>query len=460
MALSTHITARQTQQLAMTPQLRQAIELLQMSALELKKFIDAEVEKNPLLDVETNDEAVFAPREPESSGVDKRFEAALERLPSSLGVDERKNLTENLPRQSTLQDYLLSQLGLIDAPFITLSLAKVLVHELDEDGYLRGNLNNIASRAGVEVTEVKAALKLVQTCEPTGIAARDLAECFSLQLSEGGKLTELMANFLENMDQIAVRPNAKRWSELGIDAEAYAGLLSQIKKLDPAPGKFFHDNFTQFAIPDVTVFRNNLGGWSVELNKSTIPAITVNQNLANEVKSAGSDGAKYVSDCAQRADWLIRSVEQRSNSVLKVAAEIVRFQDGFFSKGVSHLRPMTMKQVAEKVKLNESSVSRITSSKYISCERGTFELKYFFTTAIRSSNGAADTSSASIQKKIRNLIDQESFGKILSDDKISKHLNEEGYDIARRTVTKYREGMNIPSSVERRRFKSNLSKIR
>jgi len=328
------------------------------------------------------------------------------------GSNDGDNFTENLAGQTNLRDHLLSQLGLLDSDPLTLALSKVLVHELDDDGYLRG------------------------------------------------QLTELMTEFLDTLDEIAVRSNSSRWSELGIDADTYAELLSQIKALNPAPGKSFDQGFIQFAIPDVTVFRNNLGGWSVEQNNSTLPAITVNDALAAEVKTTGKEAAKFVSDCSKRADWLIRSIEQRSTTILKVAAEIVRVQESFFSLGISHLQPLTMKDVAEKVDINESTVSRVANSKYLSCERGTFELKFFFTKALRSTNGAADVSSTSIQQEIRKLIDAECALKILSDDKIVKILNKQGIDIARRTVTKYREGMNIPSSVERRRFKANLDKIR
>ncbi len=460
MALSTRLTARQTQQLTMTPQLRQAIELLQMSSVELQKFIDSEVEKNPLLEVErpveTDAEAVESP----AADIDHRFETAFERHRSKADSGDGNSFTENLARPPNLQDHLLSQLGMCDASPLLVALAKILVHELDDDGYLRADMDRIAARAGADTQDLQHALTLVQSCDPTGIAARNLAECFSLQLKERGELNELMSRFLDTLDDLALRTNAKRWSQLGIDAETYAELLAQIKALNPAPGKCFDQGFIQFAIPDVTVFRNNLGGWSVELNNSTLPAITVNEALADEVKTTGKEAAKFVSDCSKRADWLKRSIEQRSSTIQKVAAEIVRVQGAFFTLGISHLQPLTMKDVAEKVNINESTVSRVASSKYLSCERGTFELKFFFTKALRSTNGAGDVSNASIQQQIRKLIDDEAASSVLSDDKIVKILNNQGIDIARRTVTKYREGMNIPSSVERRRFKANLDKIR
>lgn len=460
MALSTRITARQTQQLTMTPQLRQAIEILQMSSVELQKFIDIEVEKNPLIETEEPPERGDDVSEVQALDVDKRFEAALE-LPSNAPAPEGDgNGTENLAGIPSLRDHLLSQLGFCDTTPEIAALCEILVHELDDDGYLRTKLSEIGARVGAKPGKLNKALAIVQGCDPTGVAARDLAECFSLQLKERGQLTDLMIKFLGTMDEIAEHPHRARWIELGIDAETYSGLLSEIRGLNPAPGKSFDHSFIQYAIPDVTVFRNNLGGWSVELNTSTLPPIIVNTSLAEEVKATGQDAAKFVSECSKRAEWLVRSIEQRSSTILKVAAEIVRVQESFFSLGVSHLRPLTMKDVAEKVKINESTVSRVANSKYLSCERGTFELKFFFTKAIRSTKGAGDVSSVSIQQKIRQLIDAESPKKILSDDKIVKILNDEGIDIARRTVSKYREGMSIPSSVERRRFKANLDKIR
>lgn len=459
MALSTRITARQTQQLTMTPQLLQAIELLQLSTADLQKFISEEVEKNPLLETEAAPEPVTPSSEPPAVEVDHRLNAALE-YPGSPKSDVIGNGTENLARTATLRDHLIHQLGLCDAEPETLRLAQILVHELDDDGYLRTPLNDIAVRLGATLPDLKKALVYAQACEPTGVAARDLAECFALQLTEAGELTDVMRRFLDTMGEIAARSDKARWQELGVNAETYADLLSKIKALNPAPGRLFDHGFTQFATPDVTVFRNNLGGWSVELNNSTLPAIVVNDELAQEVRATGKQAAKFVSNCSKRADWLIRSIEQRNTTILKVAAEIVRVQGAFFSLGVSRLKPLTMKDVAEKVKVNESTVSRVANSKYLACERGTFELKFFFTKAIRSNSGAADISSASIQSQIRQLIEAEAPTKVLSDDKIVKILNESGVDIARRTVTKYREGMNIPSSVERRRFKTNLDKIR
>ena len=455
MALSTRITARQTQQLTMTPQLRQAIELLQMSSGELQRFIDEEVEKNPLLETE----------KPEADETVKAPDVPLDRPEPQSGLsggdpDRQGNATDLLVREITLRDTLLSQISLSELEPDIFAIVCLLVDELDDDGYLRTPLVDIGTRIGASPEQMEESLLFLQSCEPTGIAARDLGECFALQLEEKGVLDAPLKLFLEHISEIPGQPIGSFWKDLGIDAEDYSALLTTIKALNPAPGAAFDTGFVQYAIPDVSVTRNNLGGWSVELNNSVLPAIIVNNDLAREVSQSGSEAAKYVVECSRRADWLLKSIEQRSSTILKVAAEIVRVQEEFFSLGVSKMRPLTMRDVAEAVGVNESTVSRVTNSKYLSCERGTFELRFFFSKGIRRSDGGADMSSASIQESIRKLIEEESALKILSDDKIVKILKESGVDIARRTVSKYREGMKIPSSVERRRFKSNLDKIR
>lgn len=458
MALSTRLTARQTQTLTMTPQLRQAIELLQMSSLELQRFINEEVEKNPLLESDT---AVLEVTDLDQSMV-KETPAArpIERLLSERTSGDPYDPTENLANPTSMRQHLIQQLSVVDADPDLVILAKVLAHELEDDGYLRTSMKDIAERLGESEAQMCEALELLQDCEPTGVAARSLAECFALQLKERGALDDKTEQFLDLIEKIAESPSKMIWTELGLSADDYADLLTRIRSLNAAPGGAFEQGYTEYAIPDVSVFRNNLGGWSVELNKSTLPAVTVDTALAEKVRGAGPEEKKFISGCSRRADWLLKSIEQRSSTILKVAAEIVRVQEAFFTLGVSHLRPLTMRAVADKVKINESTVSRVANSKYLSCERGTFELKFFFSKEIRGTNGNAGQSSVSVQQKIKSMIEAEASSAILSDDKIVKILNESGVDIARRTVTKYREGMNIPSSVERRRVRANLDKIR
>ena len=464
MVLTPRLTPKQTQQLAMTPQLRQAIELLQMSSVELQRFVDEEIQKNPLLEVEA--EETLDPgskRDMASTAADeaRSFTRSEDRAAHSYSLDGRDFAMENLAGSKGLRDHLQEQLSLMVGSANAIGFARILVHELDDDGYLRSDLAEIAESVGADEALASEALRLLQTCEPTGVAARNLQECFALQLRERGELTEDMVRFLGIMDEIALLPQKARWAEIGIDAETYAELLERVKTLNSSPGSSFdHGGFTEYAIPDVTVVKNNLGGWNVELNRSTLPALVVNRDLVQTVDPKDGDAAKYVSVCEKRADWLLRSIRQRTDTILKVAAEIVRVQDGFFTKGVSHLKPLTMRDVAEKVQINESTVSRVTNSKYLSCRRGTFELKFFFTKAVRASHGSDPVSSASVRAAIRTLVEEEDAKKVLSDDKIARILKERGAEVARRTVTKYREAMNIPSSVERRRLKAQLDNIR
>lgn len=445
----------------MTPELRQAIQLLQMSALDLQAFVNTEIETNPLLEAEDQLSEETSPEVLPETGpqsVDVRLERFLPQ-PTAVGGDDFSNWTENLAGETSLREHLLDQISLIATDAKELALATILVNELDDDGYLRTSIFEISERVGATTGELERALDILQSCEPTGIAARNLGECYKLQMAENGALTSEMEAFLSRIDMIAETSGKEIRAALNLDPEAYGDILAQIKALNPAPGKAFDSGIVAYAVPDVFVARNNLGGWSVELNNSVQPSIEVNTQLAEEVAAEGSDEAEFIKECEKRADWLKRSIEQRSSSILRVAAEIVRVQEAFFSLGIAYLKPMTMREVAEELKVSESTVSRVTNTKYLHCERGTFELKFFFSQAIRSSDGAASFSALSVQERIRQLIDEEASDKVLSDDKIVQILKKSGIDIARRTVTKYREAMNIPSSVERRRFKANVKKI-
>lgn len=460
MSLQPRLTPRQTQQLTMTPQLRQAIGLLQMSSAELQTFIEEELQSNPLieLDAQPGPEPSSEPlRDPAVEGASRTRSEPADTTPV---INEFSRQTEFLADQTDLRSHLRQQISLLGCDPQDRMLAMILVDELDDDGYLRVPLFQIAERVAVPVAELQEALGHLQCCDPTGVGARNLAECFALQLTETDELTPEMKALLDHIDMIAGHSDQKVWSEIGVTPERYAELLQRVRQLNPAPGKQFEDGHTQYAVPDVNVFRNNLGGWSVELIASNLPAISINASYAEEVAAEGGAAASFVSDCSARANWLIRSIHQRSTTILNVAAEIVRVQENFFSLGLSHLRPLTMRDVATKLKIHESTVSRVTSEKYLMCERGTFELKFFFSHALGARGKGSVHSSLSVQEQIRKLVDKEDPKKTLSDDKIVKILGESGVVIARRTVTKYREAMNIPSSVQRRRFKSNLDKIR
>jgi RNA polymerase sigma-54 factor len=305
------------------------------------------------------------------------------------------------------------------------------------------------------MTLVERALSVLQGFEPTGVAARDVRECLAIQLQDRDRLDPAMAALLDNLDLLARRDLSALRKACGVDEEDLRDMIAELKALTPRPGAAFGSEPTAPVVPDVFV-REGLGGlWHVELNADTLPRLLVDHRYHARVSGgARTDQDKtFVSECLASANWLMRSLDQRAKTILKVASEIVRQQDGFLAFGVEHLRPLNLKTVAEAIGMHESTVSRVTSNKYIATPRGVFELKFFFTASIASSSGGEAHSAESVRHRIKSLIEAEGDAKsVLSDDRIVEILNETGVDIARRTVAKYREAMRIPSSVERRRM--------
>jgi RNA polymerase sigma-54 factor len=517
MALSHKLELRHSQSLVMTPQLMQAIKLLQLSNLDLIAYVDAELERNPLLERGEGEEGGDAPPdEPaEANGEDHgangddpgedhgtngeaesewletgletdtgAIEAKLDtdlanvypddngraaaETPPSLPIEswsnapsrqsvssEDYNLEAFVAGEKTLAEHLADQLGLAIADPTRRLVGLALVNEIDETGYLRTDLAGIAERLGAPLALVEEMLRLVQTFEPTGVGARDLAECLAIQLRERDRFDPAMAALVANLDLVARRDMAGLMRICEVDAEDLAEMLKELRNLNPKPGNAYGDEVVQPVIPDVLVRPAPDGSWLVELNSGTLPRVLVNQTYyATVAKKRRSDGDKtYLADCLQSANWLVKSLDQRARTILKVASEIVRQQDAFLAEGVQHLRPLNLKTVAEAISMHESTVSRVTSNKYMATPRGIFEMKYFFTAAIASSAGGEAHSAEAVRHRIRLLIDDEPTGAILSDDTIVKMLRDSGVDIARRTVAKYREAMRIPSSVQRRRDK-------
>jgi RNA polymerase sigma-54 factor len=298
--------------------------------------------------------------------------------------------------------------------------------------------------------------------DPTGIFAADLAECMALQLEERGQLDEPMRTLLENLNMIADHDFKALADKCGVNETYLQDMLGEIRSLNPKPAAEFDHLVVQTAIPDVLMKRlpKNLGGgWRVELNTETLPRVLVNNEYYTEVaKSATQKKDKeYLSTQLQNANWLIRAMDQRAQTILKVAAEIIEQQDAFFNYGIEFLKPLKLSDIAEEIDMHESTVSRVTTNKYIGTPRGIFELKYFFSTALVSEDGTSHSSEA-IKARIKALVDAEDPKKILSDDKIVDLLKGEGIDLARRTVAKYREALHIGSSVERRKAKKHLVK--
>ena len=442
MALSPRIELRQHQSLVMTPQLQQAIKLLQMSNLELAEFVAAAVERNPLLELAPP--AAPAPR--------------VARMPRAAPTDG--DFLESLPAEPSLRDHLRAQIGTMRAAPAAIEAGLILVDELEDDGYLRAPLPEVTARHRLTAADAAAGLGLVQVCDPAGVGARSLAECLGLQLRDRDRLDPAMRALLANLGLAADGRSAELMALCGVDAADLADMMAELRALDPKPGLRFAAAPVELAVPDVYVTRMAHGGWAVELNTETLPRVLLNNAYAARIGGRADPTARaFISEMSAGANWLVRSLEQRARTILKVATEIVLRQERFFGEGVGQLRPLTQRAVADRLGLHESTVSRVTAGKYLACERGSFELRFFFSPSIQALSGGEAFSAAAVQNRIRQLILEEPGAQPLSDDKIVAVLNGEGIDIARRTVAKYREGMGIPSSVERRRLKTSLPKV-
>jgi RNA polymerase sigma-54 factor len=298
-------------------------------------------------------------------------------------------------------------------------------------------------------------LAVLQTFEPSGVCARNLTECLAIQLKERDRYDPAMRALVEHLGLLAKRDLAGLRRLCGVNEEDLADMIAEIRTLNPKPGLAFGSTTVQPIVPDVFVRTAPDGTRQVELNSDTLPKVLINQRYYTQVsKTSRNDKEKtYITDCLQTATWLVRALDQRAKTILKVSSEIVRQQDGFFAKGVQHLRPLNLKTVADAISMHESTVSRVTANKYMATSRGIFELKYFFTSAIAAADGGESHSAEAVRHRIRQLIDDERAEDVLSDDTIVEKLRDAGIDIARRTVAKYREAMRIPSSVQRRREK-------
>lgn len=535
MALSARLEFRQSQSLVMTPQLMQAIKLLQLSNIDLVSYVEEELERNPLLERDETDE--LGPRSANAqddidargsasadngasdgwsaeedgvSGFDRAdaagvngeavewvdttlsssagdMESALDsslanvfpdEVPSKAldpdqlvgsswsttgaggganasGFADDRSLEAAHAAEISLGDHLAAQLGLAFADGSDRVIGRYLIDCLDEAGYLRTDLGEIAERLGTHKSVLENVLSVLQTFDPPGIFARDVKECLALQLRDRNRFDPAMQALVENLDLLARRDFVQLKRLCGVDQEDLADMLEEIRALDPKPGHAFGAIIVQPVIPDVLVRSAPDGGWQIELNTETLPRVLVNQvYYASLPKSGLAENEKeFLSECLQTASWLVKSLDQRAKTILRVSREIVRQQDAFLTYGVEHLRPLNLKSIADAIEMHESTVSRVTSNKYMATPRGIYELKYFFTSSIAATAGGDAHSAESVRYKIKQLIDGEDPDSILSDDAIVKSLQQNGVDIARRTVAKYREAMGISSSVQRRREK-------
>jgi RNA polymerase sigma-54 factor len=497
MALTQRLELKQGQTLVMTPQLQQAIKLLQLSNLELADYVEAELEKNPLLERDEQHGEPEHAREEASGGIDTPDTAALDK---TLGKEDFATTTDldaghddlytdetraekqasggseapladwsrlgpggsdgdedfegRLAAAVTLKDHLESQLAIAALLPHQRFIAEVLIESVDETGYLRADLNEIAERLGTSREDCETTLAVLHGFDPAGVFARDLVECLSLQLKERDRLDPAMKAMLTRLDLVARRDIAALSSLCSLDASDIGDMIVEIRTLNPKPGLAFGSEPVQPVVPDVYVREGADGTWHVELNSDTLPRVLVNARYYADVNRTARtrEDKAYLTDCLNSANWLVKSLDQRARTIVKVASEIVRQQDAFLTHGVRQLRPLNLRLIADAIGMHESTVSRVTSNKYMATPRGLFELKYFFTSAIQSANGGEAHSAEAVRDRIRELVEKEE-DEVLSDDRIVTILGNEGIDIARRTVAKYREALRIPSSVERRRLR-------
>ncbi len=536
MAIGPRLEIRQSQALVITPQLQQAIRLLQLTNLELSQYVDQELERNPILEradadgvgegagidegnlnadpqVDAVGEAISA-----SDGISDDGTvgdtAAVEldgmELPGANGLDgaegpldtdysENYNndsvadrpapetpgaegansdgyevgdwsgasgglsggesatvtLEQVLSAEITLKDHVLEQTNVLLTEPILRMIGQDLVEHLDEAGYLTEETAFIADRLGCETELVDIVLDQLQHLDPAGVFARNLGECLALQLRDRNRYDPAMQTLIENLHLLAAMDVRLICETCGVNAEDAEEMIAELKALNPKPGLAFDYDVAAPVVPDVFVLEKPDGGWSVELNSDNLPRLLVNRKYYAEINEAArrKEDKAYISECLQSANWLIKSLDQRARTILSVASELVRQQDGFLANGVQDLRPLNLRAIAEIVGIHESTVSRVTSNKYVATPRGVFELKYFFTSALSAADGGEDHSSEAVRGQLRDLIDKESVHSVLSDDKLVDILRGAGVDIARRTVAKYRDALGIPSSVQRRRAK-------
>jgi RNA polymerase sigma-54 factor len=496
---------RQSQALVMTPQLQQAIKLLQLSNAELVAFVETELERNPLLEREDPD----GPAEPAERATDLREAApildpiaggggaspaggdAAPRDEAPLDADFSNSFDEGpgdspdpggwdgpgarmgggggadfddgdfafentLTRAKTLREHLLDQVAVEIRDPVDRILAEQLVNQVDEAGYLQADVAQLAAALRCPVERVERVVARLQRFDPPGICARSLRECLALQLRERDRLDPAMEALIDNLPLLARRDIPALLKACGVDAADLADMAAEIRALDPKPGQRFDGAPAQPIIPDVLMRPASGGGWIIELNQDTLPRVLVNLRYHARVNGRlrGRGDKEFLADQLQSANWLVKSLHQRAQTILKVSSEIVRQQDAFFAHGVQFMRPLVLRDIAAAIEMHESTVSRVTTNKFLASPHGVFELKYFFTSSISDTAGGEGHSAEAVRHRIRALIDAEAPAKVLSDDALVDILKAEGIDIARRTVAKYREALHIPSSVQRRREKA------
>ncbi|MDP9057188.1 MAG: RNA polymerase factor sigma-54 [Pseudomonadota bacterium] len=510
MALGPRLDIRQSQSLVMTPQLQQAIKLLTLSNLEIESFIGEAIESNPLLEIEQTGRPARIDAAPDQRRTSLENSPCDQLIGEGRGAEDRPldidagtldsdrdtgdvaggnsesasfghsdgdsgshqngafegeaefgsseaapGIDNQAQAARTLAQHLHAQIGAVGRNPLQIFIARALIDHLDEAGYLTINLSEFAADLDITPTAANAALALVQTLDPTGVGARTLSECISLQAREANRYDPAMARLLHNLELVAHGDFARLRRICGVDREDLGDMLAELRRYDPKPGLRFGGGGGEAIVPDILLSASADGGWNIAINQATLPRLIVNRSYYLEMRGASSDKSSrsWLSERLADATWLVKALDQRQKTILKVTEELVRQQDGFFRHGVGQLKPLTLRTVADIIGMHESTVSRVTSNKYLMCDRGVFELKYFFTSGVANSEGDGSVSAEAVKAEIRHLIEAENPRTILSDDALVTLLNEKGFDLARRTVAKYREAIGLGSSVQRRREK-------
>ncbi|HCX5691044.1 TPA: RNA polymerase factor sigma-54 [Escherichia coli] len=469
---------RLSQQLAMTPQLQQAIRLLQLSTLELQQELQQALESNPLLEQIDTHEEIDTRETQDSETLDTADALEQKEMPEELPLDASWDtiytagtpsgtsgdyIDDELPvyqgeTTQTLQDYLMWQVELTPFSDTDRAIATSIVDAVDETGYLTVPLEDILESIGdeeIDIDEVEAVLKRIQRFDPVGVAAKDLRDCLLIQLSQFDKTTpwleEARLIISDHLDLLANHDFRTLMRVTPLKDDVLKEAVNLIQSLDPRPGQSIQTGEPEYVIPDVLVRKHN-GHWTVELNSDSIPRLQINQHYASMCNNARNDGdSQFIRSNLQDAKWLIKSLESRNDTLLRVSRCIVEQQQAFFEQGEEYMKPMVLADIAQAVEMHESTISRVTTQKYLHSPRGIFELKYFFSSHVNT-EGGGEASSTAIRALVKKLIAAENPAKPLSDSKLTSLLSEQGIMVARRTVAKYRESLSIPPSNQRKQL--------
>ena len=469
---------RLSQQLAMTPQLQQAIRLLQLSTLELQQELQQALESNPLLEQIDTHEEIDTRETQDSETLDTADALEQKEMPEELPLDASWDtiytagtpsgtsgdyIDDELPvyqgeTTQTLQDYLMWQVELTPFSDTDRAIATSIVDAVDDTGYLTVPLEDILESMGdeeIDIDEVEAVLKRIQRFDPVGVAAKDLRDCLLIQLSQFDKTTpwleEARLIISDHLDLLANHDFRTLMRVTRLKEDVLKEAVNLIQSLDPRPGQSIQTGEPEYVIPDGLVRKHN-GHWTVELNSDSIPRLQINQHYASMCNNARNDGdSQFIRSNLQDAKWLIKSLESRNDTLLRVSRCIVEQQQAFFEQGEEYMKPMVLADIAQAVEMHESTISRVTTQKYLHSPRGIFELKYFFSSHVNT-EGGGEASSTAIRALVKKLIAAENPAKPLSDSKLTSLLSEQGIMVARRTVAKYRESLSIPPSNQRKQL--------